>query len=662
MNASGHWPVLALWEKNMTAEKGHFPAIIVALAAAILPLGLRLPPWIMAWCYGLWGYQIMAVRFNWRHLGRGMRIGLTFMGFFGAMISFGHTFGGDAFAGLLAVMAGLKPLEMNTHRDRMVTAFLAYFIVITSLLAYENLAMTLYMGLSVLITTAALIRLNHPGGAWKSQLKLAGAIMVQALPLTVILFFLFPRIQGSLWGVPQESQATSGFSDTLSPGRVSQMVQSDEIAFRAQFQGDIPDHRQLYWRGIVFYHFDGRNWLWKLRAPLHNKPLAGENPTTYTIGLEPHQDRWLFALDLPAEDPEIARLFPDYTLMRRGRVRRKLHYRLTSLMTYNTGDIHQRDSRAALELPDKGNPRSRALARKWAESANDHQEIVDAALKMIQEENFVYTLSPPLLEKEIIDGFLFNTRRGYCEHYASAFAFLMRAAGVPARVVGGYQGGMVNPYANSITVRQSDAHAWVEVWLKGQGWVRTDPTAAVAPNRIEQGVAAALSPGEAPDFLYNGRFGENIALWRAIRDGWDAVNIEWDMWFAGYAFEQQRSLLRAVGIDLNSWKGPVRVLLLALFLIGATALGFGLWIFRNPGMKTDPVQDIYEKFCKKLAKAGLPRPPHQGPIDYATDVAAARPDLSETVWEITNWYVKMRYGAGKADKDAPPLSLLKGGI
>ncbi len=639
----------------MKPDAGQAPAVIGALAVALFPHALRLPAWIVIWCAGLWGYGVLAARYGWRRPGKGVRTGLTLLGILGAMISFGHTFGGDAFAGLLAVMAGLKPMEMATHRDRMVTAFLAYFIVITSLFVYENLAMTLYMGLSVLVTTSVLIRLNHPEGSLSRHFRLSGIIMAQALPLTIILFFLFPRVQGSLWGLPQDSTARSGFSDTLSPGRVSQMVQSEEIAFRAQFQGDVPERRQLYWRGIVFYDFDGRSWRWKLRAPVPMDPLEGENPATYTIGLEPHQDRWLFALDLPATDPDIARLFPDYTLMRRGRVRRKLHYRLTSLMTYNTGPVHKRDRQAALELPEEDNPRSRALARQWAEDAEDPREIVDAALRTIREEPFVYTLSPPTLGANPIDAFFFDTRRGYCEHYASAFAFLMRAADVPARVVGGYQGGTQNPYGSYITVRQSDAHAWVEVYLEGEGWVRIDPTAAVAPDRIERGVAAALAPGEAPDFLSGGRFGGDFRLWRAIRDGWDAVNIAWDMGFAGYAFEQQQSLLKRIGIDLRSWKGPVRALLLAFGLIALIAVGFGIRIFRKPRAAADPVREIYESFCRKLARVGLVRDPHLGPVAYARRIGDRRPDLKTPAREIVDHYVRLRYGGagvGEAELEA----------
>lgn len=639
----------------MKPDSGQFPAVIAALAVALLPHTLRLPPWIVIWCAALWGYGMLVSRHGWRRPGRWARNGLALAGGMGALVSFGHTVGGDAFAALLAVMAGLKPLEMTTHRDRMVTAFLAYFIVITSLFVYENLAMTLYMGLSVLITTSVLIRMNHPDGNLRRHLRLSGVIMVQALPLTLVLFLLFPRIQGSLWGVPGDTQATSGFSDTLRMGQVSRMVQSDEIAFRAQFQEEVPDQRRLYWRGIVFYHFDGRNWQWKLRAPLPMEPLEGEAPATYTIGLEPHRDRWLFALDLPATDPQMARLFPDYTLMRRGRVRRKLHYRLTSLMVYNTGPLHRRDRAAALELPPNENPRSRALARRWAEERGHPRAIVDAALEMIREERFVYTLSPPPLGADPIDAFLFDTRRGYCEHYASAFAFLMRAAGVPARVVGGYQGGTRNPYGSYVTVRQSDAHAWVEVYLEGEGWVRVDPTAAVAPDRIERGVAAALAPGEAPDFLSDGRFGGDFRLWRAIRDGWDAVNIGWDMWFAGYAFEQQQSLLRKIGIDLRSWKGPVRALLLTLALAGLFTLGFGLRIFRKPRETADPVREIYALFCRKLARVGLVRDPHDGPVAFADRIASLRPDLDSAARGIIDRYVRFRYGGagyGEADIEA----------
>ncbi len=623
----------------------HITAIIVALVVAIAPHVFRLPPTIVIWCAGLWGYAIHAARHHRRPPSATIRLGMTVLGAGLVLFSFGREIGPNAYVGLMAVMAGLKPLEMRTHRDRTVTLFLAYFIVITSLFTYENLAMTLYMALSVLLTTAILVRINHPEGSPSGHFRLAGRMMAQAIPLTLILFFLFPRIQGSLWGVPRDTAGRTGFSDTLSPGNVTSLVQSEEIAFRAEFREEIPPRRDRYFRGIVYHDFDGRAWRWRFRASLPLSEINGNDRYDYTISLEPHEERWLFSLELPAAAPDGARMFADHTLFYRSRVRKKLGYRLTSYTDAETGLRIGRKS-VELALPPDGNPRTRDLARRWADELVTPETIVERALTHFRENEFYYTLNPPRLGDDPIDRFLFETRRGYCEHYASAFAVLMRAAGVPARVVGGYQGGDVNTYGNYLVVRQSDAHAWAEVWLAGRGWVRVDPTAAVSPARIEQGVAASVSADELPAFLRSVREGSLRSYFDAARDGWDWLSTRWDILFAGYSFEQQRAVLERLGIDVRSWRGPAQALLLALLGVGLLAGLYGVVIFRRRGPKAAPAVAAYRRFCEKLARVGLPRPPAMGPADYAVHVAAARPDLKGETDEIIDRYIRIRYGAG----------------
>ncbi|MEZ4567996.1 MAG: DUF3488 domain-containing protein, partial [Desulfobacterales bacterium] len=286
----------------MTRTNTYQP-IITALVVAIFPHITRLPVWITLWCACMWGYLLFAVKYRWPRPGKNLRRFLTVAGFAGLMLTYQRHLGQDAYIGLLAVMAALKPFEMETHRDRMITVFLAYFIVITSLFLSETLAITLYMFFSVTITTAVLIRINDPKGRFKQHLKLSGLMMVQAIPLMVALFFLFPRIQGSLFGFSLSNSARSGFSDILAPGGVASLVESDEVAFRAVFDGPIPPASALYWRGIVFQNFDGRRWRPDKEVAVSTPSMAEPGTIGYTVALEPHDQRWLFALEMPATVP-----------------------------------------------------------------------------------------------------------------------------------------------------------------------------------------------------------------------------------------------------------------------------------------------------------------------------------------------------------------------
>ena len=277
-----------------------FP-ILIAMIVAIFPHIGRLPFWISLWCASMWGYLMLSLKFNWPRPGKNIRRILAAVGMAGLVFSYSRHLDQNAYLGLLAVMAALKPFEIYSHRDRMITVFLAYFIVITSLFLSETLAITIYMLFSVCITTAVLIRINDPFGQFKANFKLALLIMAQAIPLMIILFFLFPRIQGSLFGLSLAGSGKSGFSDNLAPGSIANLVENNDVAFRAMFEDGIPTSSLLYWRGIVFQTFDGRKWLTDKQTQEYYTLPKGENPVSYTVTLEPHNSRWLFVLDMPAK-------------------------------------------------------------------------------------------------------------------------------------------------------------------------------------------------------------------------------------------------------------------------------------------------------------------------------------------------------------------------
>jgi transglutaminase-like putative cysteine protease len=445
------------------------------------------------------------------------------------------------------------------------------------------------------------------------------------------------------------TQAVSGFSDQLAPGTVTQLVRSNAVAFRAEFENQVPSAEHLYWRGLVFWHFDGRAWHLSDQTLSVKLPLNGENSTTYTITLEPHNHRWLFALDLPYESEPDTNILSDRTITSRWAVRRRAQYRIQSYLTYSTGPLREWEL-AALKLPRRANRDAQALARRWRNASANPARMVDTALDFFRNNNFSYTLNPPPLGENSIDDFLFRTRKGYCEHYASAFAYLMRAAGVPARLVAGYLGGELNPYGGYLIVRQSDAHVWVEVWLPGRGWVRVDPTLAVAPQRVAQGAAAALPPEEQSMVGSLDALGPYAKYWINLRLGWDAINNQWNRWVLGYSNTHQKALLAKIGIKADTRKGLTAAIILTTILMVSTALLYFLKISKSGRAKKDAVQKAYLSFCTKLARSGLVRRPFQGPLDYAETVQTVRPDLKTNVLDIVNLYIRLRYGRS-GDRD-----------
>lgn len=615
-------------------DRRYIPPIIVALVVAILPHLGRLPFWVVAWCVFMWGFLILSVRSGRSRPDKWLSRVLSVIGLIGVFLTYGQNFGPNAFMGLLAVMAAIKPFEIRSHRDRVIVVFLAYFIVITGLFQSESLIMTVYMLISVCITTAALIRINQISGTFRTDLKLAGVIVGQAIPLMAVLFLIFPRIPGSFFGLSRLYTARTGFSDVLRPGSVTRLAEDNSIAFRVTFDGPSPAAEKRYWRGIVFERFDGRQWHAAKSVPLLRNYPAGDNPLSYTVHLEPHSQRWLFALDLPLESPRWTHLRADYSLRTFRPVRQKMRYRMTSLIDYRTRGTN-RMIEAALQLPPDGNPRARDLARQLAGNARSAGEKADRILAYFKNRNFVYTLQPPPLGDDPVDTFIERTRSGYCEHYASALAFMMRSLDVPARVVGGYLGGEINPYGDYLLVRQSHAHVWVEIWQENLGWRRVDPTAVVMPDRVSTGMEPGLSreAGENPLASYFRRF--------KLR--WDALSTAWTEWFTGYSHQQQQALLDRLGLAWQGWARAARLLGLVLAIVALFAVGYLIYFFL-PGRKTeDRVTRVYRQFLQKMACAGLHKHPARAANDFAREICRKRPDLTEAVTEITDLYVRLRF-------------------
>lgn len=620
--------------------------LLASLALVLAPLFAHLTPWVplFALLLGLWRYHIALHRLPLPRLR--ILLPLTLVGAAAIAASHEWEFGRDASVALLTLMLSMKLLEADSRRDAMLLVFLAWFLGITVFLFSQSLLLGAYMALPVVALTVTLIGVSHPGGTLPVgvRLRLAGRMLGQAVPVMLVLFLLFPRLAGPLWSMPRDAvSGMTGLAETMSPGSISQLSRSDAVAFRAEFGGKLPAPAQRYWRGPVFWHFDGQTWRPGMLAralPRENLDSAGD-PVSYTVTLEPHNRTWLFALDQVGKPPPDSMLGHDYQLVARQPVQTRMRYQVSSFLQYRLqARLAPAEREHARQLPAAGNPRTRMLGQEWAASGATPAAIAQRALAMFREQPFVYTLTPPLLGNDGVDEFLFSARRGFCEHYAGSFVFLMRAAGVPARVVTGYQGGEVNPLGNYMLVRQADAHAWAEIWLEGRGWVRVDPTAAVSPQRVEAGVAAALSGAEPVPMLMRG----GHAWLHRIFLGWDALNNGWNQWVLGYNQQRQMELLsRFVGGEI-SLQHMALGLLVSVTLI---MLAISWAILRGNGRRGDSLQAVYLKFLRKLARTGVVRQPHEGPLDFGRRAAAALPDKAQAIADITAHYAGLRYGSRK---------------
>ncbi|MFH1981766.1 MAG: DUF3488 and transglutaminase-like domain-containing protein [Pseudomonadota bacterium] len=633
----------------------HARPLLGAISMAALPHLFRVPYWLTAVVIIFSAMLFAAIQYHWPVPSRALKWLIIFSGVAAVKMSLGHIVGRDPGMALFLMMAFLKILEIRTERDRIISLCMAYFLLAANLFFYQSLIMAIHMLLSVWVTTAVMIHVQDSRPKWVQHFKESGALILQALPVMVVLFFLFPRIQGSLWGLPQGTSGTTGFTDRLSLGDVSAIVQNNEVAFRATFEQQAPPSEERYWRGIVFWQFDGVSWEHGHFWPPRKEMAARDRPATYTITLEPSNARWMFSLDMPGAPPSGSRMDADYTLRAASPIVERISYQVTSYRRYRTPPAPPWEIRRGLQLPD-GNPRTVALGRQWAAKLSTPAEIVSEAVSYITAGHFIYTLNPPPPSPDPVDQFLFETKKGYCEHFAAAFALLMRAAGVPARVVGGYLGGEANPYGNYLIIRQSDAHAWVEIHDGTQGWVRIDPTALVAPDRVMQSLAQAVPTDELPAYLVMEGYGLTGKALRALRLSWDAVNLNWYRWVASYSHQRQAALLSRVGITMTSWRGAA---LSGLAAVALTTLIIGLIAFRAHRQLTpgeDPAVKAYKTFLKKAARAGLPpKALHDGPTHYGRHIARRRPDLAEDITAITDSYVRYRYGKTPSPADLNTL-------
>ncbi|MGE5384990.1 MAG: DUF3488 and DUF4129 domain-containing transglutaminase family protein [Betaproteobacteria bacterium] len=626
-------------------DRGAVPWLFASALVTTAPHFEHQPDWLSAFA----GLTLAGAGWLWwkgaRLPGRWLLILCVIVGSAGILFEFRTLFGRDAGVALLVMLMALKVLELRSRRDAYVLVTLAYFLLLTHYFYSQSIPTGLWLLTASLVVTATLIRL-HGGSASAPlpTLRYAGWMTIQAVPFMLVLYLLFPRVAGPLWGLPQDAHSSrSGLTDTMAPGTIANLAQSGEIAFRARFEGPAPRQDKLYWRGPVMEDYDGltwrQQWLFGGTTPVIEARGA---PVRYSLTLEAHNQRWLLALDAPTTLPPEARLARTLTVLGNRPVqhRQRFEFGASTDYRFNVGEssvILERN----LRLPAQGNPRTRALAEEWRRTDPRPEQLVQKALGFFRNERFVYTLQPPLLGPDAMDDFLFNTRRGFCEHYASAFVVLMRAAGVPARVVGGYQGGDLNPVDGYLIVRQSDAHAWAEIWQPEQGWMRVDPTAAVSPARVETGIVGAVPAGDPlPGFI------QIDTNWiRALRYRWEAFNNGWNQWVLGYNSDRQRELLSRLGFAEIDWRT------LAGLLVGTGTLVLAMisaWtLYRRP--RLDPARRLWSRALRQLRRRGITCHDWEAPLALAKRLGVEKPEIGAAMNAVATAYCAVRYGREPAD-------------
>ncbi|MCJ8169227.1 transglutaminase TgpA family protein [Atopomonas sediminilitoris] len=628
--------------------------LLAAQALVIIPHLLHVPTWLIPlWLVcGGWRIQIFRQRADYP---RGWVKALLLVGVTaGVLLSHGTVVGLDAGVTLLLATFVLKLLEMKRQRDAQVLIYMGFFVVVTAYLFEDSLLSFAYSLLPISCLTAALIGLQQsrfnqrPWATW----RLAAGLLLQALPLMLLLFVFFPRI-GPLWSMPTPDVARTGLAESMSPADVAELSRSSELAFRATFDGPIPAKERLYWRALTLDDFDGRRWSQSSinrRANVFEPPWQKQGEVLdYQILMQPTGQPWLFALDVAEPAADVGRLQVDFRVQSAVPVEQAQLYRLQSwpeaVRQPQLPDVLRRLN---LRLPSGFDPRTRAWAAELRQQYPDDQALVLALLQHFNREPFHYTLRPPVLGQHSNDEFLFATRRGFCAHYAGAMVVVLRAAGIPARVVAGYQGGEVNQTGNYLLVHQFDAHAWVEYWRPGKGWQSVDPTFEVAPERIEFGLEEALADEGSfleGDLLAGARL-RNIPLLNQLRLAWDELNYNWQRWVLGYQGEQQLRWLQ-------SWLGTVDWQRLGLTLVAAVALllmVLATWLLK-PWQARPPAQQRYlQQVERLLAHLGVQRQTGEGARRFSQRAQVAIPAQAAVIKAFFQEYERQVFAGEQVDE------------
>lgn len=621
--------------------------VLLTQVVVIFPHAAHLPLWLMIFALITIVAQLPYIKAkfkqrvkqlrNLKRMYQSMQMLGFLLGLAGLWLTYNTAFGLDMGVAFLVLCLVSKLWELYKRRDAYVVLNLSLFVLAALFLMDQGLVTTLEVIVGTVAVLLAFIALNDDSNTrGDGRLRTLGVLAVGALPLLVVLFLFFPRLP-PLWSVQLSGkQGTTGVSDSMSPGDFASLGQSSALAFRVEFTDGRPPQEELYWRGLVFSDFDGVTWrpnrsVQQQWQPTQQIPIWIEQalatapqkvqlaPSIYEIILEPTQQNWLFGLDYPFAQRTDVSITSEFTLLKDLPVTQQLRYNLLRFAPMRIDPmLNETSRRINLALPKEGNPQARALARQlFADSGSDPIRYMQALERWINQDEFRYTLSPPRLDDNRIDDFLFNTKAGFCEHYSSSFTFMMRAANIPARVIAGYQGGEPSRGGNVWEVRQMDAHAWTEVWFEGQGWVRVDPTAFVAPERVEQGMdaltqargAAMFGQGAGAQISY-----QQYQLLQTMRRFSDQASYYWQKDVVGYDQESQAgSLLKWFNISSIMqqivWLASSAILVLSVLVLI-------LWQRRRK--RWHPADLPLAQLSKRLSKndKSLARVDHEGQLAW----------------------------------------------
>lgn len=640
--------------------------LLCGFVVLLLPQWDRLPPWLILACLLLAGWRWLAQQGRVRLPGRWLKLalmGALIAGYIGTVS--GH-FSVDTAAPFFVLAVGLKWLETRNSRDFFVLFFILAYLAAVNFLFNQDIGWTLVTLAGVFILLVALQLLHTPANTSSPAkgLRRLGGMMLKTLPVVLALFIFFPRM-APLWSVPLVSgEARTGLSDSITPGDISSLAQSSERVFRVTFGSDMPAHRDRYWRGLILDRFDGDTWSqWQEAPPTRlgrvdlDAGIGGLADNQYDVLMEASGQRWVYALDNSrALSGNITEVPGELFRMQRP-ADTSIRYRMA--LEAATGDaraLSPSDRRRYLQLPEQGNERSRELARELADSADSDLDLARSILARFRQQPYFYTLRPPTMPDNLVDTLLFDTKRGFCAHYASATTFLLRSAGIPARIVAGYQGGSAGADDAYLIVRQYDAHAWVEAWVEGRGWVHLDPTAAISPERIESGLQDAMA--EEGSFLEDNwaspqRYGDVAAVqWLSLQ--MDRVNYNWQKWVVGYQGQSQLDLMNRLPGNI----GLRELGYITAFLVGLALLVAGIIaaLRHTGGRSDDPVASLVARWERFLRQQNVSVPPGVTPDQLAgltSHQAPAAGRLAQAfARDLNNHYYgpdsrRIRSGAGK---------------
>ncbi len=633
--------------RDMPVDTRTFDLLSLSMALVLGVHAPHLPWWLSAVLAALLAWRWWQRRQHSGRVPRWIKLPLLSLLTLAVIGTYGSIFGREPGAALVVGLLVLKLLETETARDVRVGASFACFALMSALLFGQGLTTTVIVALGLLPALATL-RALEPAQAPASPVRmlLPGLLLLTAaLPLTLLAFVLVPRLSSPLWGAPSPNQSRTGLSDSMSPGNFTELLTDDSPALRVSFDGAPPPVNLRYFRAYVMWNYDGRRWQHTHAHGTPDAPASIEvtSSVSYRVSLEPSEQRILPALDVPLTAPANARLQADHEVLADKPVTNPLSYTLRSALRYHLQPELDAGSRErGLRLPQGFNPRTQAQADQWRKRyGTDDGAIVRAGLTLLHDGGFRYTLTPAPLGRNAVDDFLFNTREGFCEHYASSFTVLMRSAGIPARVVTGYQGGYWNKLGNYLLVRNSDAHAWTEVWLSGRGWVRADPTAAVRPERVTLGAAAAM--GDERGWYHNDWL-------QGVRNHWDIVNRWWNQGVVGFDALRQRGLLTPFGVRDTDTRTLGVLIAIGSALFMTVGLAWALW----RRQRRDVLRETLRMLERKLARRGIVRRPGEGPQHYLSRAARALPRQRRTLAQLAAAYLELRYAC-----DEPPPEPLR---